>query len=101
MFLDFISSRTTRHQDFASKEEEANSNILVAAQLSEDSKFQLEEKLRRYLLMEIAQASVILATPPALLEDNSESNRWDNAYYNEHKNVEEKLFGRHVMLILP
>jgi hypothetical protein len=49
--------------------------------------------------MDIAQASVVQATPPPLLsEDNSESNYLDNDAYNKHKNVKEKLFGRRVMI---
>jgi hypothetical protein len=98
MFFDFISSRTTASHDFG-QEAEANNDILVAAQLSEEAEVQLEAKLRRRLLEDISQASVVLVTPPALLlEDNSSQSNppLDNTSYNKHKNVKEKLFGRRV-----
>jgi hypothetical protein len=94
IFLDFKSSKTTRPD--SGQAEEANHDILVAAQLSEDAEVELEAKLRRRLLKDIAQASVVLVTQPALLEDDSQSNPPLDMSYNMHKNVKEKLFGRRV-----
>jgi hypothetical protein len=103
MFLDILSSRTTaRHDDFG-QEVEANNEIIVAAQLSEEagSPSGSETSPLPIILEDISQASVVRVPtqPPTallVLKDNSSpfNPPLDNMTYNKHyKNVKEKLFG--------